>query len=236
MISKTKMTALVRGFEWKEVRDGLAESPKLLGVRDDRGRNWLHLCCSVEPKPPKLSPADSIKSARVLLDVGLDVNEAAFTEAMGWKATPLWFAIARGHNLKLAKFLLDQGSSPEYCIYAATYRENLEAVRLLLRYGATVDPTTHPDPPLLDAIRGSRFKGAEALLAAGANVDYQNDQGMTPLHYMLKNNVDKKHLRMILKYGPRGDLPDKFGKTAADIMSRKRDPGVRKMTTELATG
>lgn len=59
---------------------------------------------------------------------------------------------------------------------------------------------------------------------------------MTPLHYMLKNRVDTKHVRMLVKYGPRGDLPDRHGKTAADIMSRKRDPALRKLAEKLATG
>ena len=236
MVSKTRMTAITREFHWKEVRDGLAENTELLGVRDDRGRNWLHLCCSVDPKPKRLAPADSVETARVILEAGIDVNDEAFSEAKGWKATPLWFAIARGHNLRLAKYLLDHGSTPEYCIFAASYREDIEAVRLLVRCGASVDPTTHPESPLLGAIRGSRFRGAEALLEAGANVDFQNESGMTPLHYMLKNLSDTKHFRMLLQYGPRGDLPDKFGKTAAEIMSRKRDPELRKLAAQLATG
>ena len=39
MISKTKLNALVKEFRWKEVDQALAESPDLLSVRDERGRN-----------------------------------------------------------------------------------------------------------------------------------------------------------------------------------------------------
>ncbi len=49
MISKTRMLALIRELRWKDVEAGLVENPALLDFRDDRGRNWLHLCCSVNP-------------------------------------------------------------------------------------------------------------------------------------------------------------------------------------------
>ncbi|HLX05124.1 MAG TPA: hypothetical protein VKR28_06290, partial [Candidatus Binatus sp.] len=63
MISKTKLTALVKQFEWQKVDRALAERPDLLPVVDERGRNWLHLCCGVNPKRAKLKPADSVKTA-----------------------------------------------------------------------------------------------------------------------------------------------------------------------------
>ena len=53
---------------------------------------------------------------------------------------------------------------------------------------------------------------------------------------MLKNRVDAVHVRMLLRFGPRGDLPDRHGKTAAEIMSRKRDPVLRKLASKLAVG
>ncbi|MGC1398126.1 hypothetical protein, partial [Candidatus Binatus sp.] len=101
MISKTRLSELVKEFRSNEVDDALAERPDLLSVRDERGRNWLHLCCGVNPKRAKLRPEDSVKTAEVLLRRGLDLNMEAFTEG-AWKATPLWFAIARGENLMLA--------------------------------------------------------------------------------------------------------------------------------------
>jgi hypothetical protein len=46
MVSKTSMLPLVRAFDWKAVQEGLEEKPALLDHRDDRGRNWLHICCA----------------------------------------------------------------------------------------------------------------------------------------------------------------------------------------------
>jgi hypothetical protein len=164
MISKTKLTALVKEFKWKEVDQALAENPDLLRVLDERGRNWLHLCCGVSPKRAKLKPADSVKTAEVLLGRGLGINQEAFVEG-DWKATPLWFAIARGENLVLAEFLLRRGSNPNYCLWTAAFVENIEAIRLLVRHGANVnDPSVVEESPFLGAIKWSHFKSAEELL------------------------------------------------------------------------
>jgi hypothetical protein len=40
---------------------------------------------------------------------------------------------------------------------------------------------------------------------------------------------------MLLKYRPRGDLTDARGKTAKEIMLRKRDPELRRIALELAS-
>src|SRR5262245_58000277 len=99
MISNTAMVELVKHLRWKEVAAGLDENPKLAGYRDERGRNWLHLCCSIDVKAKsKLNVKDGIRLAGLLLDRGFDINMPAFTEG-DWHATPLWYAIGRGRNL-----------------------------------------------------------------------------------------------------------------------------------------
>lgn len=232
-MSKTHLAKLVRAFDAKGVARLLDASPDLIGVRDDRGRGWLHLCCSVDAKAKRLRPGAQVATARVLIAAGLGLDDAAFTEGNGWQATPLWFAVARGRNLKLAVCLLDEGGSPEYCMHAAAHRSDLKAIRLLLDHGASVDPATHPDTPLLDSLRGGRFDVARLLLEAGADVDHQNLGGMTPLHIMLKGRAEAKHVRMVVGYGPRGDLRDRSGRSVFEIMSKKRDPEIRKLASLL---
>jgi uncharacterized protein len=233
VISKTKLTELVKTFRWKEVDAALAEKPELLSVRDDRGRNWLHLCCGVNPKRAKLKAEDSVKTAEVLLRRGTDINHEAFTEGE-WKATPLWFAVARGENLGLAEFLLRRGSNPNYCLWAAGFVENIEAIRLLVRHGANVnDHSAVEESPLLGAIKWSHFRAAEELLKLGADVNYVDPVGMTALHYMLKKGSDKKYFAMLIAHGARGDIKNKDGVTAAEIMRKKKDPEFRAMADEL---
>ncbi|MFM8375045.1 MAG: hypothetical protein ACKN9P_03160, partial [Phenylobacterium sp.] len=88
--------------------DILTARPDLLGHRDERGRNWLHQACMVEPAAPGRSAADGLATASILLELGLGLDEPAFTEGE-WRATPLWHAISRGRNLDLARFLLSRG-------------------------------------------------------------------------------------------------------------------------------
>jgi uncharacterized protein len=236
VISKTRLTALVKEFKSKEVDDALAERPDLLSVRDERGRNWLHLCCGVNPKRTKLKPEDSVKIAEVLLRRGLDINQEAFTEG-DWKATPLWFAIARGENMTLAEFLLKRGSNPNYCLWAASFVDNIEAIRLLVRHGADVnDKSADDESPFLFAIKWSHFKSAEELLKLGADVDSRDSKGMTALHCMLKKGSDQKYFAMLIAHGARGDIKNRDGVTAAELMRKKKDPQFRSMADQLKIG
>src|SRR5262245_14394787 len=73
IISKTAMLPLVKELRWKQVRDGLIENRDLIGVRDKRGRTWLHLACGVDiTKRPAAAVRDSIKLCEILLERGLD--------------------------------------------------------------------------------------------------------------------------------------------------------------------
>lgn len=237
MMSKTRMLPLVKSLKWREVARGLAENPSLLDFKDDRGRNWLHLCCGVNVKEQGLPVADSIRMAEVLLNAGLDINQEAFREDdPEFRATPLWYAVGHGQNIKLAEFLIEQGSVPHYCMWAAAYNDDAAAIRLLSANGAEIDGVAEDASPFLFAVQWSRFAAAEQLLKLGANVDFQNSKKMTALHYVLKKGSDKKYVRMFIRYGARGDLKDARGATAAEIMSRKRDPDFRKMAQQLRCG
>jgi hypothetical protein len=232
-ISKTKMTALVRSFAASEVDSALETSPGLAEVRDARGRNWLHLCCAVDVGGKVPAAKQSVRTADVLLAHGLDIDAEAFTED-AWKATPLWFAIGRGRNLVLAEHLLERGCDPNYALWAAAFNDDLEAIDLLVRYGAIVDDPCVPDEtPFLWAVKISHFGPAGRLLGHGADVNVQDPKGMTALHYMLKKQSDKVHFEMLVAHGARGDIPNGDGLTAVDIMRKKRDPDFHALADRL---
>jgi ankyrin repeat protein len=222
MTSKTRLTELVKAFDWKAVAEALKESPALLGVRDQRGRTWLHIACATPPKSPAATQA-SIETADVLLAAGIDINDAAFTEG-SWRATPLWCAIGRGNNLALARHLLELGCDPEHCLYAAQFGRKPDAIRLLVAHGARIDPFVEGATPFLEAVAWSHFEEAEVFLELGADVDAKNRAGLTALHLMLKKNTDLAWLEMVVAHGARGDLPGPDGRTAIEIMRKKRDP------------
>lgn len=225
------MLGLVKALRGSEVAPALKENPDLLAYRDERGRNWLHICCGIKVKDRKRA-AESVKTAEVLLKGGLAINQEAFSEGT-WKATPLWYAIARGENLALAKYLLEHGSNPNHCLWAAAFNKDIATIRLLVHGGANVNDIAEDETPFLAAIKWSHFEAAKELLKLGADPNYRDPRGMTALHYMLKKGSHKKHFRIVIGYGARGDIGDKDGVTAAEIMRRKKDPEFRKMAEEL---
>jgi hypothetical protein len=232
MVSKTSLRDSVRNLRWRELGEAFAARPDLLGARDERGRNWLHLCCAA----PGGAAGDSIRTADLPLDLGLGLEEPAFTEGE-WKATPLWFSIAWGKNLALAAHLLERGAVPKYCLFAAIWNDDRAAIRLLLSHGADVDEDTAPgESPLGGAVGWSRFGPAEELLEAGADPDFRNSKGDTALHLMLRKGSGIEAFRMFARHGARGDIPDARGRTAAEILRRKRDPEFRALAEALATG
>ena len=230
MASKTSLLPLVRSFDWKAVAASLDERPSLIAHRDERGRNWLHICCATALEGRDAGP--SIRTADLLLDRGIDLNEHAFTEGR-WRATPVWFCVSFGRNLRLAEHLLKLGASPQYSLYAAAYNRDAAAIRLLVRYGADIEESAgRGETPFLGAVGWSHFEAAEAMLECGANVNAQSDRGVTAAHLMLKKNSDYEHFAMLARHKARFDLPDKQGRTAAEIMSRKRDPRFRALARQ----
>jgi uncharacterized protein len=233
VVSKTALLNLVKAFRWRDVARGLDENPALLGYRDDRGRGWLHLCCGVDVKAKSTLPVkDSVRLARLLIDRGIGINTPAFTEG-AWHATPLWYAVGRGHNLVLAKYLLEEGADPNHCLWAAVHGNDFAAIKLLVRHGATIDPVVEDATPFLEAVKWSHFDAARVLLGLGADVNFQDTKKMTALHYMLKKGSDLENIRMLIDHGARGDLSDQQGVTVAQIMRKKRDPEFQALAARL---
>jgi uncharacterized protein len=200
MVSKTFLLRLVTAFDWKAVDAGLKEKPQLVNHRDERGRNCLHVCCatSLDGRDPK----SSIRTADVLMAHGIDLRDHAFTEGR-WRATPVWYCVAFGRNLKLAEHLMKVGASPQYSLYAAAYNRDTDAIRLLVRYGADIEERSGSgETPFLGAIGWSHFEAAAAMLTCGANVNAQNDRGMTAAHMMLKKGSDYKHFELFVRKAP----------------------------------
>ena len=115
MASKTGLLKHLKEGNVEALLAGLDESPELVQFKEERGRNWLHLCASVSKRA---FATPSMRLAEGLLARGLDINAPAFTEG-SWHATPLWYAVARGRNIELASYLLEYGSTPEHCLWAA---------------------------------------------------------------------------------------------------------------------
>jgi hypothetical protein len=219
-MSKTRLFRSIQALDVEAVASLLEGHPDLLRVTDDRRRNPLHFLCSLRADPKTSGRALTL--ARCLLDAGLDVNVPAFVEG-AFQATPLWYAISRGRNLALARFLLKHGSTPENSLWAAAFADNVEAIDLLVRSGASLDPVTEDETPFLGAIKWSRFVAAERLLRHGADVNFQSSKGLTALHLVLKKNSDHKHVEMLLRHGADPTIKGRDGKSPLDLVRNRRD-------------
>lgn len=219
-MSKTRLFQAIKALDLETVAALVEARPDLLGVTDDRRRNPLHLLCSL-PADSKTAHR-SLALARRLLDAGIDVNAPAFVEG-AFQATPLWYAISRGRNLPLARLLLRRGSTPENALWAAAFADDVEAIDLLVRSGASLDPVAEDETPFLGAVKWSRFAGAERLLRHGANVNFQNSKGLTALHLVLKKNSDPRHVEMLLRYGADPTITSGDGRSPRDLVRNRRD-------------
>ena len=221
-MSKTRLFNAIKSLDVEAVSALLGSHPELSKAKDDRRRNALHFLCGL-PASDKTEPR-SLALARLLIDRGFDVNEPAFVEEGGaFKATPLWYALSRGRNLPLAKFLLKRGSTPENCLWTAGFDDNVEAIDLLVKAGARLDPVVEDETPFLSAIKWSRFKAAERLLRHDANVNFRNSKGTTALHALVKKRSDRRYIELLLRHGADPHLRDAKGESPLDMVARWRD-------------
>ena len=220
-MSRARLFRSIKALDADAVADLLAAQPELARATDDRRRNPLHFLCSL-PASPKTSDR-SIRLARQLLAAGIGIDAPAFVEGGAFQATPLWYAISRGRNGPLARFLLKQGSSPEYCLWAAGFKDDVETIDLLVRHGASIDAVTEDETPFLSAIKWSRFAAAERLLHHGADANFQNSKGVTALHLVLKKDSAPQHVAMLMRHGADPTIKSKDGKSPLDLVARRRD-------------
>ncbi len=149
-----------------------------LKVTDREGYTALHLAAK----------AGKINTIDALLDAGADIEATGSIHY-----TPLAIAVMNGRNEALRHFLVNgadangkaQGSATPLSIAAA--RGSATGVTYLLE--AKADPNLNQ--PLLQAAQHDRTEIVKLLLAAGADIDINDDQKRCPLHYAAINNSQK---------------------------------------------
>jgi ankyrin repeat protein len=219
-VSRARLFRSLKALDVDAAAALLAAEPALLRAVDDRKRTPLHFLCSLPPAATAAGRATRL--ARRLLEAGADIDAPAFTEGT-WHATPLWYAVSRGENIAMARFLLQRGAKPEHCLWAAAFRDNVAAIDLLVEHGATIDPVAEDETPFLSAVKTSHFAAAQRLLHHGANVNFQDSKGLTALHYALRKDSPPKHVEMLMRHGADPSLRARDGKSPLDLVSRRRD-------------
>lgn len=218
-MSKTRIIEAVKALDLPEVKRLLEAKPELLRVWNNQGRNLLHLACSVDCDELRLPESTASRMVAFLLDRGLDIEEEGGSSSDLCK--PIWFAVCRGRNLALVKFLIKRGAEPTG-LFAAGWWEDIDILNTLIDAGADTE-TVVGVTPFLACWGWKRFKAAKALALKGANVNVQDQRGRTALHIGIEKEFDPALLRWLVTHGASPDIPDRHGVTARQQAARKRN-------------
>ena len=229
-MDKRQFISDVRNWNARAVAKAIAEAPELANFEDRSRKTPLHHCAGINAKDAGLPVRNSIETTKTLIEAGADVNavRTILDDGEEFHATPLWYAVAWGRNLRLSRFLLEQGAKPNGCMWAACWDQSVEMATLLRRFGAEVDPVFHDETPLLLIVKSKRMKLLPWLVANGANVNAQDKLGFTALHYAVKRNHNLKQMEQLLELGADPSLKARNGSSP---MSLAEGAGKRKLVT-----
>lgn len=182
--SRTALFSAARAWDWQSVAALLVAAPELIEASDPQGYTALHRACAVKPgSNPALVEPDGIKTVTVLLDAGAELERAVpMDEDEGdFRATPLWYAVARGENFPLIEFLLQRGANASYSLWAAVWRDDEVVCRALLKTKPDLNLKAHGETPIFYAARLKRLATLVMLIEAGADPSIVDPKGRDSL-------------------------------------------------------
>jgi uncharacterized protein len=159
-------------WDWQTVAALLGAAPELFAVSDRQGHTALHRACAVKPgSSPQLVEPNGIKTVATLIEAGADLEQAVpmDQDEGDFRATPLWYAVARGENLPLVEFLLQRGANASYSLWAAVWYDDADVCRALLKSKPELNLRAHGETPIFYAARLRRLATLALLIDAGAD-------------------------------------------------------------------
>ncbi len=177
--TKTALFDAAKRWEAGVVRVIVTALPDLAKATDPKGRTALHIACAVDPKSEHLGEKDGTRTAAALLAVGAALESfVPMPEDEGdFRANPLWYAVSRGRNAPLVRFLLKRGADASYSLWAAVFQNDARMMRTLLDAKPRLNLVAHGETPLFYAARLKRLKVLPLLIAAGADPTIKDPEG-----------------------------------------------------------
>lgn len=203
-----KFIQAIQKADFERVEEAIAKNPKLLQWSEKDGKNALHFLSAIDVSGAKDKVKPILKIARFLLKKGMDINSVhRISERKGFfPATPVWYAYTRGRNEKLYTYFLKNGGSPEHCMFAIAWNDEVKAAELFKKYGAKIT-----DAPFLSAFYWRRLKMTEWFLKNGADVNYVGPEGYSALLLAVKRRAPIEQIKLFLKYGADINKENKAG-------------------------
>jgi ankyrin repeat protein len=200
---------------------GLAARLVALGADVRHANNWG------DGPLQAAAAAGDLKTMRLLLEHGADINQAGFA------GSPL-IAATRAQNTEAMKFLIGEGAD----LNTVDVREGRTALfvalgdskgicfDILMAAGADVNKADrHGQTPLMFVATRGAWAYLEALLKAGAKPDLVDDEQRTALHYAAAGYGRPYPAYLLRMNGAPVEARDKTGRTAlmAAIVAQKQD-------------
>ena len=175
--SKSALFTATKARDFLAVAAILRAAPELVRATDPKGRMALHIACAATTKG-KDDP-NGLKTVAALLKAGAGLEDIVpMDEDEGdFRANPLWYAVARGENLPLVRFLIKRGADASFSLWAAVWRDDAALCRTLLSARPRLNLRAHGETPLFYAARLKRLKTLALLLDAGADPAISDDRG-----------------------------------------------------------
>ena len=197
-----------------------------------------------------LAPLPAALSKRHFRVADLLIKHGAVVDVRdrdGW--SPLYVTVPILDSVDIMRWLLKHGANPSVQtnirrtpLHCAAYNANLEAVQVLLEYGADVSlrDTEDGNTPLHDVLteirisplpEGKVVEIVRRLLEYGANPNIRSADGSTPLHHA-SSCGSLEATSLLLHYGANIDEKDGEGKTSLQVASSYGHDSIMKLLLE----
>ncbi len=133
------------------------------------------------------------------------------------------------NKIELLQDALESGANPNQLLQyhptflqAATNRNNFEAIKMLLKYGADINCASDaiPQNPLAIACSTEKKELLQLLLQKGADPNLYACQLFNPLISVRYDKEDDFFINMLFIYGANPHLKDKYGDTIMNLLGR----------------
>jgi uncharacterized protein len=198
--SRTALFDAAQMWDWSAVAALLDAAPELVAASDPRGHTAIHRACAVKPgSSPELVEPNGIRTVSTLLEAGADLEQAVpMDEDEGdFRATPLWYAVARGENLPLVEFLLGRGANASYPLWAAVWRDDAVVCRALLKSKPELNLKAEGETPIFYAARLKRLATLALLIDAGADPSIPDPAGRDTVEIARLRKLPKEFIEAL---------------------------------------
>jgi hypothetical protein len=155
----------------------LKAAPGLVNATDPKGRQAIHIACAAPPGRKQAEP-NGTATVTALLKAGAALEaEVPMPDEGDFRATPVWYALARGENLPLVRSLLKRGADASYSLWAAVFRDDAKLMAALLAARPRLNLRAHGETPIFYAARLRRLKTLDLLIRAGADPAIKDARG-----------------------------------------------------------